>query len=271
MSTPSTLEVILFVVTALLSAGLVTFVSLFVAARRRLTAVRRELEAVRTEGSGRRRRRGVGPMAVKSVLKTADAVLNRGLGAVQNSIDQLAGWAQVERPDLARLTPGGDVVLVFSDIEGSTRLNAALGDKAWVKLLERHDDLVHTHVARHGGNVVKSQGDGFMIAFAEPRDAVLFGTDVQRALEANPQRWQDIRVRIGVHMGTSVRRGDDLFGLDVATAARVADQADGGEILVSAPVRDAVSDLADVHWGPPRDVELKGVPGVHTLHPVLAG
>src|SRR5687767_6993502 len=95
-STPSTLEVILFVVTALLSAGLITFVALFVAARRQLTAARREVEAARTEGSGRRRRRGVGPMAVKTVLKTADAVLNRGLGAVQNSIDQLAGWAQVE-------------------------------------------------------------------------------------------------------------------------------------------------------------------------------
>ncbi len=77
-------------------------------------------------------------------------------------------------------------------------------------------------------------------------------------------------MRIGVHMGTSVRRGEDLFGLDVATAARVADQAGGGEILVSAPVRDAVADLDDVAWGQPRVVELKGVPGPHELHPVSA-
>lgn len=189
-------------------------------------------------------------MAIKTVFQTADMLINKGLGAtVRNSIEDLAGWAQVERPDLARLTADGRVVIVFSDIEGSTEYNAAMGDRAWVKLLEKHNKLVQARVDKHGGHVVKTQGDGFMIAFADPENAVRFATDVQGALAESPQRWQAIRVRIGVHMGTSVRRGDDLFGLDVAMAARVAGQADGGEILVSEPVGEAVRHLDDIVLG----------------------
>lgn len=75
-------------------------------------------------------------------------------------------------------------------------------------------------------------------------------------------------MRIGAHMGTSVRRGDDLFGRNVAMAARVAAQADGGEILVSEPVRGAVEGQSDIRLGPPREVELKGFSGSHAVYPV---
>jgi adenylate cyclase len=69
-------------------------------------------------------------------------------------------------------------------------------------------------------------------------------------------------------MGTSVRRGDDLFGRNVAMAARVAGQADGGEILVSESVRDAIDGLPDIELCTPREVELKGLLGSHHLYPV---
>jgi adenylate cyclase len=72
---------------------------------------------------------------------------------------------------------------------------------------------------------------------------------------------------MGVHMGTSVRRGDDLFGRNVAMAARVAGLA-CGEILVSEPVHDAVDGLAGIRFGPPREVELKGLQGTHTVYAV---
>lgn len=270
---PTTLESVLLVVVVVLFAAFVTFLVLFIVSRRQLTKARREIERMRLEDEDRRRRRrrGVAPLAIKTVFQTADMLINKGLGAtVRNSIEDLAGWAQVERPDLARLTADGRVVIVFSDIEGSTESNAAMGDRAWVKLLEKHNKLVQSRVDKHGGHVVKTQGDGFMIAFADPENAVRFATDVQTALAENPQRWQAIRVRIGVHMGTSVRRGDDLFGLDVAMAARVAGQADGGEILVSEPVGDAVRHLDDIVLGAPREVELKGLPGTHRLYPVLS-
>ncbi len=270
---PTVLETVLLVAVVVLFAAFVTFLVLFIVSRRQLTNARREIERIKLEDEDRRRkrRRGVAPLAIKTVFQTADMLINKGLGAtVRNSIEDLAGWAQVERPDLARLTADGRVVIVFSDIEGSTESNAAMGDRAWVKLLEKHNKLVQARVDRHGGHVVKTQGDGFMIAFADPGNAVRFATDVQSALTENPQRWQSIRVRIGVHMGTSVRRGDDLFGLDVAMAARVAGQADGGEILVSEPVGDAVRHLDDIVLGAAREVELKGLPGSHRLYPVIS-
>ena len=205
-----------------------------------------------------------GREAVKTVWQTANILRKEGLGAaVRSNIEDLADWAAVERPDLARLTPNGRVAIVFSDIEGSTALNERIGDRAWVRLIDRHDKLVSRHVKRHSGYVVKSQGDGFMIAFAQPEQAVWCSMDIQRELAKRPN---GIRVRIGIHAGKSVRRGDDLFGRNVAMAARVAAAAEGGEILVSESVRDAVGD--DVTFDDGRDVDLKGFSGTYRLYAV---
>src|SRR6202453_1141279 len=215
-----------------------------------------------------------GREAVKTVWQTANIVRKEGFGAaVRSSIEDLADWAEVERPDLARVTPDGRVVILFSDIEESTALNEKIGDRAWVKLISSHDKLVQGLVQRRAGHVVKSQGDGFMIAFARAEQAVRCGIDVQHALhkDAKRKRHEEIRVRIGIHMGRSVRRGDDLFGRNVAMAARVAAQAVGGEILVSQPVRDAVSDCPDsqdIGFDEGRDVELKGFSGSYRLFAV---
>jgi adenylate cyclase len=209
-----------------------------------------------------------GREAVKQMWQTATIMRKEGFGAaVRSSIEDLADWAEVERPDLARLAPSGRVAIVFSDIEESTALNERIGDRAWVRLIDRHDKMVARHVKRHHGYVVKSQGDGFMIAFAQAEQAVLCSIDMQRELGKRPN---DIRVRIGIHVGKSVRRGDDLFGRNVAMAARVAGQAEGGEVLVSAPVRDeclaSAQDAVDFDDG--RDVELKGFGGTHRLYAV---
>ena len=261
--------VIVWVAVGVEFAGLVALAVVLIVARHKLKGTRRELERCRADKPRRRRSRGLAPVAVRTVWQTADSLINKGLGAtVRNSIEDLAGWARVERPDLARLTADGHVVIVFSDIEGSTELNDALGDREWVKLLEQHNKLFYTHVDQHGGHVVKTQGDGFMIAFADSGQAVRCCIGVQQALGDDPERWDEIRVRMGVHTGTSVRRGDDLFGRNVAMAARVAGLASGGEILVSEPVHDAVDALAGIGFGPPREVELKGLQGTHTVYAV---
>lgn len=208
--------------------------------------------------------------AVKTVWQTANILRKEGFGAaVRSSIEDLADWAEVERPDLARLAPNGRVAILFSDIEDSTALNERIGDRAWVRLIDRHDRMINRHVKRHHGYVVKSQGDGFMIAFAKPDEAVRCSIDVQAELA---KRRNGIRVRIGIHVGKSVRRGDDLFGRNVAMAARVAGAADGGEVLVSEPVRDAclaAADPSDIEFDDGRDVELKGFGGTHRLYAVL--
>jgi len=214
-----------------------------------------------------------GSKAVKTVWQTANLVRKEGFGAaVRSSIEDLADWAEVERPDLARVTPDGKVAILFSDIEESTALNERVGDRAWVRLIGEHDKQVRKLVKAHSGHVVKSQGDGFMIAFAQAEDAVRCGIDMQDALHRDAQRKRrnGIRVRIGIHAGRSVRRGDDLFGRNVAMAARVAAEDCGGEVLVCETVRKSLSDCADLEFDGGREAELKGFAGTHRLYAVAA-
>ena len=251
-------------VAAIEAVGLAVLGTLLVRSRREIDELRHRTDARNWLLSG-------GREAIKTVWNTANVVRKEGFGAaVRSSIEELADWAEVERPDLARVTPDGRVVILFSDIEESTALNERIGDRAWVKLIGAHDKLVSDLVRRRSGHVVKSQGDGFMIAFARAEQAVRCGIDLQHSLhtEAKRKRHADIRVRIGIHMGRSVRRGDDLFGRNVAMAARVAAQAVGGEILVSQPVRDAVSGCDDIRFDEGREVELKGFTGSYRLFAV---
>ncbi|MGI5125550.1 adenylate/guanylate cyclase domain-containing protein [Pseudonocardia sp. CA-107938] len=230
---------------------------------RRLARARAETVELTRRLSARRALLAGGREAVRTVWQTADVLRREGFGAaVRSSVEELAGWALVERPDLARLAVNGRVAILFSDIEGSTARNEEVGDREWVRLIERHAALVQKLVRRHGGHVVKSQGDGFMIAFASPDEAVRCAVELQQALR---ERSDGIRVRIGIHEGTSVRRGDDLFGRNVALAARVAALAQGGEVLVSEAVRDAVPDAG---YDDGRDVELKGLRGTHRVYAV---
>lgn len=267
------MTVALWITVLLEAAGLIALGSVLIVSRRSLTKTRKALERERRRDELPRSRRkplGVAPLAVKTVMHTvhtADAIIRKGIGGqVRSSIEDLAGWARVEKPDLARIVSAdGRVVLVFSDIEGSTERNAALGDREWVRLLEKHSDLVARLVADHRGYVVKNQGDGFMLAFREPVDAVRCCIAVQQVLQ---QDSQGIRVRMGAHVGTSVRRGDDLFGLDVAMASRVADTANGGEIVVSEAVWDAVRDVDGIVFDVPRQVELKGLPEAQSVYAV---
>jgi adenylate cyclase len=238
-----------------------------------LTRSRQEADELRQRNDTRQRLLSSGREAVKTVWNTANIMRKEGFGAaVRSSIEDLADWAEVERPDLARVTRDGRVVIMFSDIEESTALNERIGDRAWVRLIGSHDKLVQRLVQRQAGHVVKSQGDGFMIAFARAEQAVRCGIDMQHALDKDARRGrhEEVRVRIGIHMGRSVRRGEDLFGRNVAMAARVAAEAVGGEILVSQTVHDALSDCDDISFDEGRDVELKGFSGSYRLFAVEA-
>ncbi|PQM53816.1 adenylate/guanylate cyclase domain-containing protein [Mycolicibacter virginiensis] len=260
----------------LLAAGVLAAVAVVEAVAlavltRQLRSAQAEVDALRGQVDTRNLLLAGGREAVKTVWQTANLVRKHGFGAaVRSSIEDLADWAEVERPDLARLTPNGHVVVLFTDIEESTALNERIGDRAWVKLIARHDEMVQRLVTQHAGHVVKSQGDGFMIAFAQPEQAVRCAIAIQHALASRRGRkpQHPIRVRIGVHMGRSVRRGDDLFGRNVAMAARVAAAAEGGQILISGPVRDAVKECDDIAVGAGRDAELKGFAGTHRLYAV---
>jgi class 3 adenylate cyclase len=160
------------------------------------------------------------------------------------------------------------VTLLFSDIEGSTRLNDALGDAAWLDVLEEHNAIVRRACAEHGGTEVKSAGDGFMLAFSRPEDGLACAVALQRALAERDAAGVEtpVRVRIGVHTGPAIRRGRDFFGRNVVIAARIADQATGGEILVSEALLDGAGG-PDGH-GARRELELKGLAGTYPVRAV---
>jgi class 3 adenylate cyclase len=210
-----------------------------------------------------------GGRAVRMALQTAARIRDEGFGAaVRGSLEEMVGWAEEEKPDLRRMAADdGTVTLFFSDIENSTALNEQLGDRAWLKVLGAHDKIVRGRVERHDGHIVKSQGDGFMVVFAEPHEALRCAVEVQQSLESGGRRLRrnPIRVRIGIHRGEAVAKDGDFFGRNVAFAARVAGQAEGGEILVSSEVAEAVEGEGQVDFVRPRDVELKGLPGEHRL------
>ena len=190
---------------------------------------------------------------------------------VKTSIYAVASSVDRTRPDLTgAAAPDGTVTIMFSDIEDSTVLTERLGDRQWLQLLERHNQIVRSHLAEHGGYEVKSQGDGFMLAFASARNATHCAIDVQRALADHRREHpnEPLSVRIGLHTGEALRSEDDFFGKNVVLAARIAAQAKGGQILVSALLRELVLSTGEFEFGDERELELKGLSGVYRVFEV---
>ena len=195
-----------------------------------------------------------------------------GGGARQTSIDVVAAAAEQETFDASRLQgEGGTVTIVFSDIESSTEMAMKLGDTAWFSVLGSHNNIVRGLVQEHGGKEVKSQGDGFMLTFPSARAAVRCMSEVQRRLATHTRDRPDqaIRVRIGIHTGEAIADDSgDLFGRHIIVAARIANLADGGQILVSGITKE-IAHTGDFRFGAPRQVSLKGIEGDQTVYEVL--
>ena len=143
--------------------------------------------------------------------------------------------------------PAGIVTLVFTDIEGSTRLLHELGD-AYVSLLDEHNRRIREVVEAHGGTEVKTEGDAFFLAFADPGDAVAACVHMQHRLaDGGWPAGKAPLVRVGAHIGpVTVIEDADYVGLAVHEAARIAGAAHGGQVLVSDEVARAIGpDLPD--------------------------
>jgi class 3 adenylate cyclase len=129
--------------------------------------------------------------------------------------------------------------ILFTDVEGSTELTRRLGDRQARALLREHENIVREALQAHGGLEVKSMGDGFMVSFPSAARALECAIAIQRALAV--RGGDGLRVRIGLNAGEPISERGDLFGSAVNLAARIADAAGGGEILVSDVVRQLVS------------------------------
>jgi class 3 adenylate cyclase len=145
--------------------------------------------------------------------------------------------------------------VLFTDIVGSTKHAAELGDGAWRALVERHDMLARAEVERHRGRFVKSLGDGMLATFDGPSRAISSAIAIRDGVRA-----LGLDLRAGLHTGEcELLADDDIGGLAVHIGARISSLAGPGEVLVSSTVRDLIvgSGQALTDRG---EHELKGVP-----------
>ncbi|HET6712652.1 MAG TPA: adenylate/guanylate cyclase domain-containing protein [Actinomycetota bacterium] len=149
-------------------------------------------------------------------------------------------------------------VFMFTDIVQSTNLAEFIGDEAWGHLVRWHNDLLASVVARHGGEVVRTTGDGFFVTFDDPESAIACAVDIQRALaEHRSEQGFSPTVRIGLHQTEATKEGLDWSGKGVHAAARIGALAEGEEILVSSATAQAAGDSFAVSDS--RTVSLKGI------------
>jgi predicted ATPase/class 3 adenylate cyclase len=138
--------------------------------------------------------------------------------------------------------PTGTVTCLFSDIEGSTRLELDLGTGPYRDILERHRTLLRTAFAAHDGFEQGTEGDSFFVIFRRAPDAVAAAVDAQRALATEP--WPDgvdVRVRMGLNTGDIERLGSDVVGYAINRTARIAAAGHGGQVLLADATRALVA------------------------------
>ena len=186
------------------------------------------------------------------------------LGAARVAFERLGAELDLRRVDemLRRIEAGGTggarVVrtFMFTDIVRSTNLVEAMGDEAWEDLVAWHDRTLRALFAEHGGEEVDHAGDGFFVAFEDPRASAACAAAIQRSL-ADHRREHGFapQVRIGLHAAEATERGGDYGGRGVHQAARVGALAEGGEILASAETAEA----AALTTSEAREVHLKGI------------
>src|ERR1700757_2433134 len=132
-----------------------------------------------------------------------------------------------------RELPIGGVTLLFTDIEGSTRLIEELGEEGYVQALVEHRRALREAFAAHDGVEVDTQGDAFFYAFPDPREALAAAARGQEVLASGP-----VRVRMGLHTGEVRLSGEGYAGRELHRAARIAAVGHGGQVLLSTDTRD---------------------------------
>ena len=152
--------------------------------------------------------------------------------------------------------------VLFTDLVGSTERAAALGDRQWRELLERHYRDVRRELARFRGEEIDTAGDGFFCRFDGPARAMACARAIVEGA-----REHDLKVRSGIHTGECELVGDKIAGIAVMTGARISSLAAPGEVLVSSTVKDLVAG-SGFSFDERGEHELKGVPGTWRLYAV---
>jgi class 3 adenylate cyclase len=191
-------------------------------------------------------------------LEGADSALPLGdsESALEALEEFLTGGRHSPAPDRMLAT------VMFTDLVESTLHARAAGDRRWAELMARHDELVEEQVERFHGRVWKSTGDGVLATFVMPRDAIRCAVAVRAGVAE-----LGLAVRAGIHAGEVELMGRDVGGIAVHIAARVADLATSGQVLLSRTVADLVAG-SGIALAPRGSRRLKGVAGRWTLYSV---
>lgn len=171
----------------------------------------------------------------------------------------------------SRSLPEGTLTFLFTDIVGSTDLVRNLGDIKSRELFRAHDEILRNTISDNRGYVVKEQGDGFMAVFSSSRLAIVGATKIQSSIRDLRAKESDtnIYLRIGINTGEAILENDDYFGRAVNEAARICDQADSDEIIVSSTSKTMADSAGDIKFGNSRKIQLKGLPGTHVVYSVI--
>lgn len=160
--------------------------------------------------------------------------------------------------------------IMFTDIEGFTETLERLGDAAGHKLLMTHNMIVRSRLSGHSGRELKSMGDGFLVVFTSIVQAVGCAAAIQGDIaEHNERSWERLKVRIGIHAGRVIRERSDVHGHNVIVAARIAQLAQGGEVLVSSTVRSIAEASGRFKFDDGRTTKLAGIAEEHTIHALI--
>ena len=160
------------------------------------------------------------------------------------------------------------ITIMFTDVVESSSMMERLGDREGRRVLGTHERIIRQQTSAHEGTEIKSMGDGFMLTFPSARRGVACAIEVQQALaEMNTARTDaPILVRIGLSVGEPIHDDKDMFGTSVIMAARITAMAYGGQILTSQIANELASASGDFEFRP---MELRGLPGSHTLFEVV--
>jgi class 3 adenylate cyclase/tetratricopeptide (TPR) repeat protein len=160
--------------------------------------------------------------------------------------------------------------VLFTDVEGSTDYRTRRGDSAAHRRLQALHEVIAKEIEHHGGRVIKALGDGVLALFRSPRSAVTCSAAIQKEVAGLNRAHPDdaLRVRIGINTGEVLEENNDVFGESVNAAARIAALAQGGQILVSAVLKDLVGTVPDVSFEDTGWHPLKGFTGEWHLYQV---
>lgn len=187
-----------------------------------------------------------------------------------SSIDVIASALEPVTPALGRMSsPDGAVTLMLSDIADATAAADELGAERWEQLVSDHHLLVEQLVARHDGQVVRFQGDGFLASFGSAHAGLHAGVDLQRTFTGSPGEHQSLSIRVGLHSGFILGNPEQMMGRNVVLAARIAAQAKGGEILVSSAAKEYTATDPSFRFEEHGEYHFKGLLGEHQVFSVL--